>query len=155
MPANLHGTALVIGEHGIFIRGTSGAGKTMLALSLLARAAAANHHARLVADDQIFVASVAGRLVAHAPQSIAGLVEVYGYGPCPINWQKSAVIDLIVTLVSPETAERLPDPGLSAIHGVDLPELRLAARNAGDATSAVLAKLGFSLIDAICLRQNS
>jgi serine kinase of HPr protein (carbohydrate metabolism regulator) len=154
MASNLHGTAIVIGDRGVFVRGRSGAGKTELALELLARGAACGLYARLVADDQLFTSARGERLLMIAPDTIAGLVEVRGLGPRPILWQARAVIDLVVTLIDPLQAERMPEPCLTTLHSVSIPELKLAAHNVHDAASVVLAQLGIGLFDAVHLRQN-
>lgn len=49
----VHGTAAVVGEAGVLIRGASGAGKSSLALALVDAAAARGLFARLVGDDRI------------------------------------------------------------------------------------------------------
>lgn len=153
-PPNLHGTALVIGDRGIFIRGRSGSGKTALALELLARASSFGRHARLVADDQLFAEAHGGRLVMIAPASIEGLVEVRGFGVRPIAWQPRAVIDLAVTLVDPAEVQRIPDPAVIELCAVALPELKAAARNVADAASVVSAELRLGLFDTVHMRQN-
>jgi serine kinase of HPr protein (carbohydrate metabolism regulator) len=154
MVSNLHGTAIVIGDRGIFIRGKSGTGKTELALELLRRGAAFGRYARLVADDQVFTSSSGGKLLMTAPDTIAGLVEVRGLGPRVIAWQAQAIIDLVVTLVDPSQAERMPEPGFATLHSVSLPDLKLAAHNIADAASVVTARLGIGLFDAVHMRQN-
>ncbi|MCO5063801.1 MAG: HPr kinase/phosphorylase [Rhizobiaceae bacterium] len=154
MASNLHGTAIILGDRGVFVRGSSGSGKTELALELLARARMYGLFARLVADDQLFASTGGGRLVLRAPETIAGLVEVRGLGPRPIEWQERAVIDLVVTLIDPAEAERMPEPGSVVLHSVSLPELKLAARTVHDAASVVIARLGIGPFDAVHMRQN-
>ncbi|MBX3596603.1 MAG: HPr kinase/phosphatase C-terminal domain-containing protein [Rhizobiaceae bacterium] len=154
MSNNLHGTAIIVADHGIFIRGDSGTGKTALALELLSRAFNAGLYARLVADDQLFAAQHDGRLVLTAPDPIAGLVEIRGHGPSPIAYQRQAVIDLVVTLVAPAQAERLPDPAFATVCAVKVPELRLAAKSTVNAASACAAWVGIGLFDAVHMRQN-
>ena len=154
MASNLHGTAVVIGDRGVFIRGRSGAGKTELALELLSRGRVCGLYARLVADDQLFTAAPSDRLVMTAPAAIAGLVEVRGLGPRPMPWQQRAVIDLVVTLIEPAQAERMPEPAAVIIASVPLPELKLAARNAPEAAPVVMAQLRIGLFDAVHMRQN-
>jgi serine kinase of HPr protein (carbohydrate metabolism regulator) len=127
---NLHATALISGDRGVLITGPSGSGKTTLALALIARETAAGRLARLVGDDQLFVEAQGGRLVATSPDSIAGLAEIYGIGPCPQPHVASAVVDLVVRLVPQADAVRLGEPQTETIAGVSLPVLDLPARNA-------------------------
>lgn len=139
--ANLHGTAVVLGDRGVLITGRSGAGKTALALSLVDVARARGHFARLVADDQLLIEGGHGRLMAAAPASIAGLVEVYGLGPAPIAWEGRALIDLAVRLVDAADAPRFQEDAKEIIAGIHVPSISLAERNAVVAASAVMARL--------------
>ena len=107
---NIHATALVLGDRGVLITGPSGSGKTTLALTLIERCAAQQRFARLVGDDQLFVAARGGRLVASVPDTIAGLAEVHGLGPRPLPALANAVIDLVVRLVPERDAPRLAGP---------------------------------------------
>jgi serine kinase of HPr protein (carbohydrate metabolism regulator) len=138
--ANIHATALVLGDRGVLITGPSGSGKTTLALTLIDRFLSNGRFARLVGDDQLFVAA-RGRLVASCPPTIARLAEVRGVGPRPLPALGCAVIDLIVRLVPEHDAPRLPDPASEVIAGIELPRLDLPARNAVAASLAVTAWL--------------
>jgi serine kinase of HPr protein (carbohydrate metabolism regulator) len=138
---NIHATALVLGDRGVLIAGPSGAGKTTLALTLIDRFGSNERFARLVGDDQLFIAARGGRLVASCPPAIAGLAEVRGVGPRALPALASAVIDLIVRLVPEHDAPRLPDPASETIAGIELPRLDLPARNAVAASLAVTAWL--------------
>ncbi|RUM98563.1 HPr kinase/phosphorylase [Pseudaminobacter arsenicus] len=137
--SNLHGTALVVGDRGVLIVGASGSGKTTLALTLLAQLQKSGQFARLVADDQLLVSQRGGRLVLVAPPAIQGLTEVHGLGPCPIDVEAKAVIDLVVRLLP--AAERFPEEESEIISGCAIPCLRLCERNAVGARPAVLARL--------------
>ena len=78
---SVHGTAIVLGDRGVLIRGASGSGKTALSLELLARARAAGVHAALVCDDQVLISAHRGRIIAKAATAIAGLIETrQGFG---------------------------------------------------------------------------
>ena len=139
--ANIHATALVLGDRGVLIAGASGSGKTTLALTLIDRFLSNERLARLVGDDQLFVAARGGRLLASCPPSIAGLAEIRGIGPRPLPALASTVIDLIVRLVPGHDAPRLPEPASETIAGIELPRLDLPARNAVAASLAVTAWL--------------
>jgi serine kinase of HPr protein (carbohydrate metabolism regulator) len=140
-PANLHATALVLADRGILVAGPSGSGKTTLALALIRQISAAGRFARLVADDQVFVRALNGRLVVSSPDAIAGLAEVHGLGPRRLPHLRSAVIDLVVRLVPQAEAPRLPGLLNESIAGVELPRLDLPERGAEASALAVAAWL--------------
>lgn len=87
------GAALIIGP--------SGAGKSGLALKLIALGA------RLVADDQTLLWADGARLMARAPETIAGLIEARGIGLLRLPHQSVAEVTLVVDLGQSEN-QRLP-----------------------------------------------
>jgi len=99
---NIHATCVRIGRHGVLLLGKSGAGKSDLALRLIGRGA------RLVADDRCDLSVVRNRLVARAPKTIAGLLEVRGLGIVAFPSTPSTAVALAVDLSAP--VERLPEP---------------------------------------------
>lgn len=135
-PQNIHSTGVLLGERGVLILGDSGAGKTGLALALLSHATLSGLFARLIGDDQLFLSTRAGRLVARAPASIAGQAEVRGIGPRSVPFESRAVIDLAVRLVDPAQAPRYPETDFESLLGIRVPCLKLAA---GDRQGALLA----------------
>src|ERR687898_3364772 len=70
----LHATCVELSGTGVVLLGASGCGKSDLALRLIDRGA------RLVADDLVTVERHGRRLIARAPEAIAGLMEVRGLG---------------------------------------------------------------------------
>ncbi|MGO9088972.1 MAG: HPr kinase/phosphorylase, partial [Candidatus Sulfotelmatobacter sp.] len=68
--------------------------------------------ARLVADDRTELHAVKGRLIARAPQTIAGLIEVRGLGIVARPFRKNVSVALAVQLGAPIDLgdRRLPDP---------------------------------------------
>lgn len=123
-PATIHGSAALIGEAGVLIRGPSGGGKSTLLLDLLADDPKTSH---LVADDRVIVSAVNGRLLADAPLPLAGLVEMHGVGLLKRSYVAPIVIRLVVDLLPREECERLPsaDESLVELEGICLPYLRL------------------------------
>lgn len=123
----------MLGGDGVLIRGASGSGKTMSALSLIACWKGRGRFAGLVADDRVALAECAGRLVARAPAALAGLVEARGLGILPAEQVPAAVLRLVVDLAP--TAVRLPDAeDLQAeLLGVKLPRLAAVPGAALDA----------------------
>ena len=139
--SNIHATGLVAADRGLLITGPSGSGKSLLALSIIARCRAAGIFARLVSDDQLFM-RVAGRhLIATAPGCIAGLAEIRGVGPVSFPHERTAVIDLVARLVPAERVERL-DPGeTDEMLGTRVCRIDVPERNVEAAGTAVLARL--------------
>jgi RNase adaptor protein for sRNA GlmZ degradation len=132
-----HGTVVAFAGQGVLLRGAPGAGKSDLALRLIALGA------NLVADDQVEVAAGPDRPVATAPASIAGLIEVRGLGIRRLPHAPQAALALIVDLVAPATIERLPEPATELLEGRSVPRLALAPFEASTPIKILLA-LGFS-----------
>jgi Serine kinase of the HPr protein, regulates carbohydrate metabolism len=143
LPANHHGSLVILGDRGVLITGDPGSGKTRLALGLLTHAAAVGRFARLVSDDQVFLKAANGRLIGEAPSGIEGLAEARGFGPAAIPYERRAVVDLLVRLVPTEVAPRFREDETVNLEGVELPCLRLAERDTESALFAVAAWLAF------------
>jgi serine kinase of HPr protein (carbohydrate metabolism regulator) len=126
---NVHATALVFAGRGLLIQGPSGAGKSSLALAMLDLCAPQRVFGRLVCDDRVWLTAASGRLLAEAPETIAGLVEVRGFGPAPQPYEGRAVIDAVVRLVEASAAPRHREQAQETFLGVRLPRLDLAARD--------------------------
>ena len=114
-----HGTVVGFAGRGILLRGAPGAGKSDLALRLIAIGA------DLVADDQVDLRAGSDGLLARVPDSIAGLIEVRGLGIHSLQYRSSIYLSLIVDLVASIQVERLPDPVVETIEGVAIPRLLL------------------------------
>lgn len=140
-PVNVHATALVVDGRGILIFGASGTGKSSLALQLIDNARLAGRAAFLVADDRVWLVQRNGRLVAEAPEAIAGLVEIRGFGPAPVQHEGAAVIDAAIWLVEPDAAPRHRAGETHALQGIALPRLDVAAGNPVQGARAVAAWL--------------
>lgn len=127
-PANIHGTAIVVGTAGILFIGPSGSGKSEMAHVCLSAATASGLFARLVADDQIFLERVNGRLIARRPDSIAGQMELRGTGIVTVPSLPHACLHLAVMPGSRAGMERLPpeDERHDMGGGQSLPLLRVA-----------------------------
>ncbi|MCH9000639.1 MAG: RNase adapter RapZ [Proteobacteria bacterium] len=141
-PHLVHATCVAIdgadGPLGVLLRGPPGAGKSDLALRLIDRGA------RLVADDQCELrcqdGAAGARLVARAPASIAGVLEVRGLGIMEVPSLAEAPVALVVDLVDPDEVERLPTDAAEEILGLELPRIALNAFEA-----AAPAKLHLAL----------
>lgn len=98
----LHATAVADSAgRGLLILGPAGAGKSGLALQLIALGA------RLVSDDRTVVAVHGDRITLSAPPTISGLIEARGIGLLRADALDSAALTLAVDLAQSET-DRLP-----------------------------------------------
>jgi len=87
---------------GVLILGSSGSGKSDLALRLIALGAT------LVADDQTELFVKRGKLHGRAPERIAGLMEIRGLGILDMPHAKTVTITLAVQLA--RKFARMPAP---------------------------------------------
>lgn len=141
----LHATAIAVDDRAVLIRGPSGAGKSDLALRCLTLGVSPliPCSARLVADDQVEISVTAGCLLASAPATLLGLLEVRGLGivsapavPGPVP------VRLAVDLTARAGIPRLPDPpGETVICGHRLPLLQVDPFEAAAAQKVLLALL--------------
>ncbi len=109
-PANVHGTAIVIGETGLLFVGPSGAGKSAVALHCIMEARWRGLFSALVSDDQVLVTEADGELVARAPASIAGLLEVRGAGIVRMATVETAVLHRAIRPIEPSACRRREKP---------------------------------------------
>lgn len=126
----VHGTCVALGRTGALLRGPSGSGKSDLALRfiyLARRGPAAIEAPLLVADDQVLVHRSEERLIARAPATIRGLLEVRGIGIVEVKPAPESLLSVIVDLVAPGEVERMPQTQeIERMLGVDVPIVRLA-----------------------------
>lgn len=144
MSRALHATALIVGEHGVLLRGASGSGKSALALALIDLARARGRFARLVGDDRVLVEARGGRLIARPHDAIAGRIERFGSGVEDCAFEPAAVIALTVDLLAAPGPARMPqDDELEArIENVLIPRFPLGGGwGPQNRAAAVLARL--------------
>lgn len=122
----IHASAALYDGCGVLVRGASGAGKSRLVLDLLDDATARGRDAALIADDRVEVTAHHGRVVARAPETIAGRVELRGLGIVRIGHETAAVVALVVDIEETQPP-RMPeeDARFVEIAGVLLPCLKL------------------------------
>ena len=127
----LHASCVARDGRAILIYGRSGAGKSDLALRLIDRGAI------LVSDDYTLVKRAGGQLLASAPATIAGRLEVRNVGIIDCDHQDDVPIRLYVDL--DRQPERHPEPDDSmVVAGVKLPVLAL---NGQDVSAAIKIEL--------------
>lgn len=124
----IHGTAVALGGRAALIRGPSGAGKSDLAFRCLGlgTSSVVREPVKLVSDDQVILKQQGEGLVASAPDTLRGKLEVRGLGILEVDTVAQANLVLIVDLIRDGSIERYPDPWPSArIMGFDVPVVRL------------------------------
>lgn len=137
----IHATTVALGQYAAVLRGASGSGKSDLALRFLAEAGSLQgicigHGSdrvqpelprRLVADDQTLLTVAHDTLLASAPASLAGRIEVRGVGIVDVAFIPSAQVLLIVDLVATNAVDRYPLVGETVTYlGRNVPLRRLA-----------------------------
>lgn len=118
-----HGTAIKVGETGLLFVGPSGSGKSSLALQTLFSARLAGYFSALVSDDQVFLEAVNGSVLATAPSTISGMIELRGSGIGRVKSVPEAVLHHAVQLVEVHSGNRIPQENQHwrADGGVSLP----------------------------------
>ena len=133
----VHTSCVAIGGRAVLIGGRSGRGKSDLALRLIDRGA------RLVSDDYTFVKRTGGKLLAAAPETIAGKIEVRGVGIVELPAERDVPVSLYVDLDMDAT--RLPTEREDRmVAGVPIPVVGLSALEASAPikVEAALKQLG-------------
>ena len=135
-PLLMHATAVALGDKVALLRGLSGAGKSDLALRFLAGetnvkqcgglGAGVGKPRRLVADDQVLLTRQGEHLIARAPDTIMGRLEVRGLGIIDVPAIATGTVCVLVDLVAPSDVQRMPDERYETVLGVELPLLSLA-----------------------------
>ena len=128
----LHASTVALEGRAVMISGPSGSGKSDLALRLLDRGFT------LVSDDQTIVRRDGDRLVASAPPTIKGKLEIRGVGIVEMETVTDVPVALYVELTS--EIVRLPDDRRERpVLGVNLPLISVDAQTASAASKVALA----------------
>ena len=136
----IHASTVASDGRAVLISGPSGSGKSDLALRLLDRGFT------LVSDDQTIVRRDGDRLVASAPPTIEGKLEIRGIGIVEMDTVNDVPVALFVELTS--EIMRLPDDRRERpVLGVNLPLVSVDAMTASAPSKVALAldRLGLKL----------
>jgi hypothetical protein len=115
----LHATSVAIAGRVVLLCGPSGAGKSDLALRLIDRGGI------LVSDDYTLIKRTDGQLLATAPDTIRGKMEVRGLGIVAMPHVDDAPVALLADLF--DKVDRMPlTPFFRAVAGMDVPVVKIA-----------------------------
>lgn len=118
----IHASCVSIGGRGVLIAGPSGSGKSDLALRLIDRGAA------LVSDDYTELRAAGGRLIATAPERIAGRIEIRGVGLVALDAAGATQVCLFADLAA--AVERMPEARARTLLGIAVPAIAISALEA-------------------------
>jgi len=129
---NLHASCVARDGSAVLIAGPSGSGKSDLALRLMDRGFV------LVSDDRTIIRKEGNRLVASAPATIKGKLEVRGIGIVEMDSVSDVPVALVIELTS--DIQRLPDDSRERLMlGISVPLISVDAMTASAASKVALA----------------
>ena len=129
---NLHSSTVALDGRAVLISGPSGSGKSDLALRLLDRGFT------LVSDDRTILRRQGGKLIASAPDTIKGKLEVRGVGIVEMETVPNVPVALVVELTS--EIQRMPDDDQERlILGAGIPLINVDALTASAPSKVALA----------------
>ena len=129
---NLHASTVALDGRAVIISGPSGSGKSDLTLRLLDRGFV------LVSDDRTIVRNADGRVIAAAPDTIRGKLEIRGVGIVDMPSVDDMPVALVVELTS--DIARLPDDSrVRNIMGIGIPLISVDAMTASAPSKVAVA----------------
>ncbi|MGN6590263.1 MAG: HPr kinase/phosphorylase [Sphingomicrobium sp.] len=128
----VHASTVALDGRAVLITGPSGSGKSDLTLRMLDRGFT------LVSDDQTIVKKIGNALLASAPPTIAGKLEIRGVGIVEMERTDNVPVALIVELTS--EFQRLPDDSRERpILGLKIPLVTIDAMTASAPSKVAIA----------------
>jgi serine kinase of HPr protein (carbohydrate metabolism regulator) len=129
---NLHASSVSLEGRAVLISGPSGSGKSDLTLRLLDRGFT------LVSDDRTIVRKQDNRIIASAPETIRGKLEIRGVGIVDMDTAANVPVALVVELTS--DIQRLPDDDRERlVLGTGIPLISVDAMTASAPSKVALA----------------
>jgi HPr kinase/phosphorylase len=110
----IHATCVDINGSGVLIVGSSGSGKSSLAINLLALGS------KLVADDRCELVKKNNRFSVSKPASLPNSIEIRGIGLVSVPMVVETSLDWVVNMDEAEK-ERMPDLRFTEIDGYKIP----------------------------------
>ena len=134
---NLHASCVAANGRAVLIVGASGSGKSDLALRLLDRGFT------LVSDDRTIVRRDGAKLIASAPATIRGKLEIRGIGIVEMESIDDMPVSLVVELTT--DMQRLPDDSRERLilgAGIPLVNINAMTASAPSKVAVALDRLG-------------
>ena len=129
---NLHASTVALDGRAVIISGPSGSGKSDLTLRLIDRGFG------LVSDDRTIVRKAGDQVIASAPDTISGKLEIRGIGIIDMPYVGDVPVALVVDLTSNIT--RMPDDARErTILGIGIPLISVDAITASAPSKVVIA----------------
>jgi serine kinase of HPr protein (carbohydrate metabolism regulator) len=134
---NLHASCVASGGRAVLIAGPSGSGKSDLTLRLIDRGFV------LVSDDRTILRKEDGKLIASAPETIKGKLEIRGIGIVEMEFVTDVPVALVVELTG--DMQRLPDDSRERLilgAGIPLVNVNAMTASAPSKVAVALDRLG-------------
>ena len=129
---NLHASTVALDGRAVIISGPSGSGKSDLTLRLIDRGFG------LVSDDRTIVRKAGDQVIASAPDTISGKLEIRGIGIIDMPYVGDVPVALVVDLTSNIT--RMPDDARErTILGIGIPLISVDATTASAPSKVAIA----------------
>ena len=129
---NLHASTVALDGRAVIISGPSGSGKSDLTLRLIDRGFS------LVSDDRTIVRKAGDQVIASAPDTISGKLEIRGIGIIDMPYVADVPVALVVDLTSNIT--RMPDDARErTILGIGIPLISVDAITASAPSKVAIA----------------
>jgi len=117
----IHASCVSYDGMGVLITGDSGTGKSSMAAGLM------SHGALLVSDDQVVLSVRQDQLIARAPETIKGKMELYGLGVIGLKsgLVERAPIGLLFHCTPMVKPERMPERAVRHLLDIAVPRYEI------------------------------